>query len=693
MCSESGKESLFNLTRRVVLESRTRSPLAGDFDPAKVKVEPLLLPEHMDGVEEKGPIGTRIRYPQSGYHKATIPGYEDVIKGLRRLAATPEINRLNHVKQLSTASISSAVGGGHSRLEHTLGAFDTAIRLLKCADDHMMKYSTVEMYRNYRQRIINAALTIAFFHDAFHPPYGHVLDPLLPVLLPKHGTGHYRIDKAALTVQFGLALEQKGLIYKLLQDSKVFSDEELPQVLDFAHQWLLLLPTTGTTLPDHSDIKDIGFIFDILSSGMDHDRIDYIMRDSSHAIMKIHDCEVLLDNANIVKYQGVWRLAFSSTAGDILRNAMNKRQQLYNHVYEARDKAPYDEMILHAVWFLLEKNGMTSSPFINNDERNRINEFGFDFVSLSDHDLFRVILEASDTPLFARILVQDVLTNAPFISVFHQEIDNNAIEVLVERERHLGKRFDEQVKEYINPSSYVLRPNPAGRKKSWESLKKLLRENVWINKKCDGDLTSYPYCELRVQPDGSVMLETPATGDDALFWLLYKLSNVTAKMKVEETLWNEVKEKWEEYPRWADELACKLVEYDAKRKHEGVVDPGEKYERAEKMVRMIGKTPLLFVYMARVPEAGAFGLLQKDRGVELRPLVYYVDGHPQSPNGEPFVDSVKVDSRKSINNFWLAVLKPPSMPTSVDSVVHRVMTEFIEEYRWFDIYANYVKPV
>ena len=160
------------------------------------------------------PRGTRLRYPTDGA-LPKIDGFEAEVANIRKLAASPFVNRLNHIKQLSTASLSSALGGTHTRLEHTLGAYDIAVRMLRKANEYMIanEDSNVQ-YRLHRSTVIRAALFLAFLHDAFHGPFGHVLDPIKGVLLPdKLDT---RIDNTARHLEFKRAVEQQTGIVSAL---------------------------------------------------------------------------------------------------------------------------------------------------------------------------------------------------------------------------------------------------------------------------------------------------------------------------------------------------------------------------------------------------------------------------------------------------------------------------------------------
>ncbi|HEX7678947.1 MAG TPA: hypothetical protein VF713_12535, partial [Thermoanaerobaculia bacterium] len=119
------RDELHSLVKQISRESHTRSPLSTSVvDLSNVEVLRVELPAIWSANKPaSAPTKTIIRYATDAPQQ-TIRGFEREILLLRRLAAEPELNRLNNVLQLSTTSLSSALGGAHSRLEHTLGAFD-----------------------------------------------------------------------------------------------------------------------------------------------------------------------------------------------------------------------------------------------------------------------------------------------------------------------------------------------------------------------------------------------------------------------------------------------------------------------------------------------------------------------------------------------------------------------------------------
>jgi HD superfamily phosphohydrolase len=615
-----------------------------------------------------------VRYSTDGI-QPSIGEYHSEIVALRRLAASPEINRLNHVKQLSTTYLSTALGGAHSRLEHTLGAFDSAIRLLEVANDYMRTHaSSVELYAINRKSIVRAALVLAFFHDAYHAPFGHVLDPLCSILLPFTETT--RIDNAARYKDFVLMLstingdstlpEEESMVLPLLR--RVFSDEsELKSVAEWCVAFLDCYRRGYVELPD--DFRSIAFVFDILWSAADHDRLDYVCRDESHLLVFdapsysvteiAKHCECREDPAS-----GEVRLVFGGTSGEYVERMLLRRHRLYNLVYESRYKAPYDEMILHSAAFLLEDHDLLTRSFDSS--------FGLEFVRLSDLDFIRLITEVGDSSprsFVARLLLRDVLNNAPFWAAYHRDIDNSEIPTIAERYAVLRPQVQSRVNDVVSKSRAGLgfRPSVQATQSFYDSLRKLLEAPVRVT--YSGQLPPQLMGNPQLGSQGEVTIEIENLEGESLFWVLALFGpHMQYRLHLERAVWSHVRQYWSGYNAWELNLEDTLC-----RTSWAEYSDSDKAVKGAELRTTLRSLPLTLIFMSRmVPSPG---LLLKDYTSERKALSISSDNE---------LEELTITPQDVLNNYWISVFRPPSMDASVDKVIVDYMENHLLPYGWLE---------
>jgi uncharacterized protein len=156
-----------------------------------------------------------------------------------RLLDTPQVQRLRRVRQLALAS-QVYHGAEHSRFSHTLGVTHLARALYRNA--------ALNSNRTVSEEAMAVVTASAVLHDVGHPPFSHAVEKVLGV------------DHEKLTVR---AVLNDTPVRDILLD---FGGE------DFADQ-------VASHVTGESDAETAG----VVSSQLDADRMDYILRDGYHA--------------------------------------------------------------------------------------------------------------------------------------------------------------------------------------------------------------------------------------------------------------------------------------------------------------------------------------------------------------------------------------------------------------------------
>lgn len=161
---------------------------------------------------------------------------------LRDLIDTPEFQRLRRIRQLGVSSMTYP-GAEHSRFAHSLGVMNFAQRILG-ALQHRYKNSTANDIIHRYQTIVKAA---ALLHDVGHGPFSHMMERAFSLVSNHEAkTSH-------------LIRSPESQISAVLQHHNI-DPQAVCEMID--------------------KVSEHRFLVDVISSQLDADRMDYILRDA-----------------------------------------------------------------------------------------------------------------------------------------------------------------------------------------------------------------------------------------------------------------------------------------------------------------------------------------------------------------------------------------------------------------------------
>lgn len=207
---------------------------------------------------------------------------------LFNLVNAAEFQRLRRIRQLGMASLAYP-GADHSRYSHSLGVMETARKIL----DHLGRSFYIDVERQ------TVCLAAALLHDLGHGPFSHVFERV-------SGSHHEDVTQQ-------LILDPKTTVNRAL----AAHDRELPQrVVD-----LMRCQPRRT------------FLCDILSSQLDADRLDYLLRDNHMTGSRYGDYDLgwLLHALTIDEKND--RLAVTSKGVSAVEAYLQSRYHMYRNVY------------------------------------------------------------------------------------------------------------------------------------------------------------------------------------------------------------------------------------------------------------------------------------------------------------------------------------------------------------------------
>ncbi|RKU11452.1 hypothetical protein C6502_08775 [Candidatus Poribacteria bacterium] len=229
---------------------------------------------------------------------------------------TGVFQRLRRIRQLAMAFLVYP-GTLHTRFEHSIGVMHIAGRI--CDRLKQLRKITAVEY----ERIRLAAL----LHDIGHGPFSHVSEHLLDKYAPKDGDSTVEKIHEKVTVDI------------------INKDSEIGHVLTVEERQFVVEMIEGKQTRD--------FRRDIVSSDLDADKMDYLLRDSYFAGVKygMYDLEKIIESFRVHR-KG---LAISDEGLHALEQLLLAKHHMTEQVYRHRVRSISDAMIIRGIELAIDK--------------------------------------------------------------------------------------------------------------------------------------------------------------------------------------------------------------------------------------------------------------------------------------------------------------------------------------------------
>ncbi len=286
-----------------------------------------------------------------------VHGFVEVEGSLLDLMDSPQLQRLRRIRQLGLADLVYP-GAVHTRFEHSLGVKHLCDRLLEVQWDAMSEREDLGRFqRRYVAEVLGAA---GMVHDVGHPPFSHVLEPLIETVV---GMDHEDVGRRVARV----ALETAGV-----------TDPE--SVLEVAFGG-----GSGWTAVLH----------ELIAGELGVDRLDYLERDSLHTGVAYGVIEVdrLLHTVEIPSGDGSGAVVVSPKGLEAAESVLVARYHMYRAVYFHRTCRSADTMLLKAASVAVEDGAMDLGFLRKVDSDEGAME---DFLAWDDVGLLVSLSEAGD---------------------------------------------------------------------------------------------------------------------------------------------------------------------------------------------------------------------------------------------------------------------------------------------------------
>lgn len=237
--------------------------------------------------------------------KDAIYGYIDVPSLLSYFIDEPEFQKLRRIKQLGNVD-RVYPGATHTRFEHSLGVMHLAgILSQKLGID-----------KEYTELIQLAGL----YHDIGHLPYSHLFDTVLGIIKPEGIPIHHELRSV------DIFLEVSSRLKLLTKEQERF----------------ICACILGEPLEEEG-YEDKKYMFQIVSSPVDVDKLDYLCRDAYYLGMMAFKGEYIIRNARISKNK---TLVFRENARKEIESMFITREKMHEEVYQHDVCLEYDTLYI-----------------------------------------------------------------------------------------------------------------------------------------------------------------------------------------------------------------------------------------------------------------------------------------------------------------------------------------------------------
>lgn len=259
-------------------------------------------------------------------HKIRDPvhGFIHFSNSEKAIVDAPYFQRLRGIKQLALTCLVYP-GAMHTRFEHTLGVMEMATR----AFDFLSSRHPVELRKNFRkvdlslQEARQLLRLTALFHDTGHLPFSHAAEDILPE------------KKSHEDVSVAIVEDHRRELRRLFHR-------------DVADQICLLIRKSAIVPPEFLILKKL------ISSQLDVDRADYLLRDSHHCGVEYGNFDYLrlFEMLRIVEGgEGGLELAVERGGVHSLEALILARYYMFAQVYFHKVRRIYDLYLIEYMRF------------------------------------------------------------------------------------------------------------------------------------------------------------------------------------------------------------------------------------------------------------------------------------------------------------------------------------------------------
>ena len=291
-----------------------------------------------------------------------IHGFIKISKRERDLIDTKVFQRLRRIRQLAMTFLVYP-GAVHTRFDHSIGVMHVAGRICKRLQE--LEYITI------CDTTIDQIRFAALLHDVGHGPFSHVSEHLLDEYAPSKASKEKVREK----------------IHEKITVDIIRADSEINEILSSDERDFVISMIGGQEAWDWRR--------DVVSSELDADKMDYLLRDSYFAGVKygIYDLEKIIESCLIEGDKTETSLAVSSKGIYALEQLLLARYHMTQQVYWHRVSLISNEMIIRGISLAIDDNDDNNEEMkqlYQYDEKNK-DKFVKNYLKYHDEKLIEYL--------------------------------------------------------------------------------------------------------------------------------------------------------------------------------------------------------------------------------------------------------------------------------------------------------------
>jgi uncharacterized protein len=252
----------------------------------------------------------------------------------------PAYQRLRTIKQLGLADLAFP-GATHTRYSHGLGTMHIASRMFNSLSDEF------GLEGSEQKRLLQTVRLAALFHDLGHAPLSHTTEAFMPDVAALdlgewlEGSPNRRASHEDYTLKILVGSSLTELIRKRFSDAGVEPEDVATLVAGRA-------PSKTMRARFRAGGRDwMPLMRQIVSSELDADRMDYLLRDSYFAGVPYgrYDHEWLVENIRPVEQDGTVYLGLDARASFAFEDYLLSRYHMFMSVYFHHIPISYEVML------------------------------------------------------------------------------------------------------------------------------------------------------------------------------------------------------------------------------------------------------------------------------------------------------------------------------------------------------------
>jgi len=264
-------------------------------------------------------------------------GNIEVSDSEEKIILAPFFQKLKNIKQLGFAE-NAFPGATHNRFSHSLGAMYLAQKVF----DSALKNSPLKKFKSDYERLRQAIKVAALLHDIGHGPLSHTTEFAMP-LLEKLNLNFLNEPRQANHEDYTL---------------KIILDSSMTEIIEKALKKFDIKPIhIASIINDSISVNDDFFKVDginyrpilhqMISSEIDVDRMDYLVRDSYYCGVQYgaFDQVWLIDNLSSYVQDNQCFLALNHRALYTFEDFLISRFHMFMMVYFHHKSIVYDELL------------------------------------------------------------------------------------------------------------------------------------------------------------------------------------------------------------------------------------------------------------------------------------------------------------------------------------------------------------